>query len=324
MISKSGSFFNTSFSIKILKGMVIKMEKDFDGASASLETVEFDNRWPCRLRRLYYRKPALPYPHYASTVEIMLISGLSAKISIGARHYQIYPSSKAVFFVAPNTVHYTEIQPSESGEIAVFKISLELMAVYMNLDVLLRSSSHTLGDIPVYLPDNYDTVYDIICNRISYDGDVFAMLGGVLELFRYLDAQISRKNDGSTVSPTNKKICRIIAWMEKNFLSPVTVDDAARELHYSKYYFCKIFKENVGISFLQYLNILRINHAIRLMENGKNATECCYECGFQSFSHFLKLFRKVTGYTTSEYRRVLSEQGNGRYNEKSSLGKDPE
>lgn len=283
------------------------MAKESETASASLEQVAFENRWPCRLRKVQFHKVTIPYPHYASTIEIMLVSGLSGIVSVGAEHYPIEPHERAVFFVAPNTIHYTDIQPSETGKIMVFKISLELLSVYLNIDVLLASNSHALADIPSYLPNSYEAMYDIICNRISYTGDAYAMLEGVVALFRYLDAQISKKANHPAAFPTNPKICEIITWMENHFSQPVTVEDAAKELHYSKYHFCKIFKESVGISFLQYLNILRINHAIRLMENGKTATECCYECGFQSLSHFLKLFKKSTGYTTNQYRKFLSE-----------------
>ena len=103
----------------------------------------------------------------------------------------------------------------------------------------------------------------------------------------------------------NDKILEIIKWTQERVCERITVEDAAAELHYSKYHFCRLFKEHVGISYLKYINTLKIDHAAKLLREGHSSTYCCFECGFDSLSYFLKLFKDITGYTTSEYKKIM-------------------
>ena len=57
-----------------------------------------------------------------------------------------------------------------------------------------------------------------------------------------------------------------------------------------------------GMSFKQYLNILRVTHAKRLIETTNlNLTDICFECGFGSYSGFYRAFEKITGAPPNKY-----------------------
>lgn len=279
------------------------MEKPF----ANEEKIVFQNAWPCRLRTLDIAFDFFPYPHYASTVEMMLVERANGTVWIGTQRFEVKATERAVFFVAPNVIHYTEFQKGE-GQIHVFKISPELLSIYMNLNAVLSAKGYSLYDIPMRVDEAYDEIHGIAFERISYDGDPFRMISGLSALFSVFDRYVASTSEIAVAKPTNEKISMAISWMQKHVCEQITVADAARELHYSKYYFCRKFKEYVGVSFSHYLNILKINHAIECMKQGHSATYCCYECGFGSLSHFLKLFREITGYTTSEYRALLHKK----------------
>ncbi|MGJ8724102.1 MAG: AraC family transcriptional regulator [Roseibacillus sp.] len=69
-------------------------------------------------------------------------------------------------------------------------------------------------------------------------------------------------------------------------------------------YFCQLFKHETGMTFLQYLNDLRIQNACTLLrESGDSITEICYRVGFNDYSHFSRLFKKHVGQSAAEFRK---------------------
>jgi AraC-like DNA-binding protein len=72
--------------------------------------------------------------------------------------------------------------------------------------------------------------------------------------------------------------------------------------------FCRFFKKNTGKTFIEFLNEFRITHACKLLaESDFSITDICYECGYNNFSHFNSYFKKITGKSPSEYRKLLGQ-----------------
>ena len=74
----------------------------------------------------------------------------------------------------------------------------------------------------------------------------------------------------------------------------------------STFYFCKLFKKATGLTFTDYLSRLRIEKAKNLLLNPNlRISEVAYEVGFQSLTHFNRMFRKLTGQSPSAWRETL-------------------
>ena len=70
--------------------------------------------------------------------------------------------------------------------------------------------------------------------------------------------------------------------------------------------FCRYFKRVTGKTFTKLVNEYRIVHATKLIQESQlGITDICYECGFNSFSHFNKMFKEITGESASKYRSNL-------------------
>ena len=68
--------------------------------------------------------------------------------------------------------------------------------------------------------------------------------------------------------------------------------------------FCRYFKERSGKTFMEYLLDLRIGHACKLLiENKIDITQISIECGFNTITHFNRIFKRNTGLTPSEYKK---------------------
>ena len=55
------------------------------------------------------------------------------------------------------------------------------------------------------------------------------------------------------------------------------------------------------MTYIQYLNQVRISNAVRLLVSGESTTATAFECGFTNASYFIEVFKKAHGCTPKEY-----------------------
>ena len=86
----------------------------------------------------------------------------------------------------------------------------------------------------------------------------------------------------------------------------LSLNAVARAVNTSTFYFCKMFKKATGLRFTQYLSRVRIEKAKNLLLNPNlRVSEIAYEVGFQSLTHFNRVFKRVTGQSPTAYRKQL-------------------
>jgi len=86
----------------------------------------------------------------------------------------------------------------------------------------------------------------------------------------------------------------------------LSLSKVAKAVNTSTFYFCKMFKRATGLHFTQYLARVRIEKAKNLLLNPNlRVSEIAYEVGFQSLTHFNRVFKKVTGLSPTYYRKQL-------------------
>ncbi len=84
----------------------------------------------------------------------------------------------------------------------------------------------------------------------------------------------------------------------------LSLDDVATSVNWSAYYFSRMFKKATGLNFVDYVARVRIDQAKKLLLNPHlNVSEIAYEVGFQSITHFNRVFRKLTGTSPTDYRK---------------------
>jgi AraC-like DNA-binding protein/ligand-binding sensor protein len=84
---------------------------------------------------------------------------------------------------------------------------------------------------------------------------------------------------------------------------PIDLDNVAKAMHVSTFYFCKIFKKATGLTFTDYLGRVRIEKAKSLLLNPHlRISEIAYDVGFQSLTHFNRVFRQVTAQSPTAFR----------------------
>ncbi|MGI5893043.1 MAG: AraC family transcriptional regulator [Candidatus Merdivicinus sp.] len=85
-------------------------------------------------------------------------------------------------------------------------------------------------------------------------------------------------------------------YMQEHFAEELSIETISAAAGFSKYYFCRGFKEITGRTVVDYLNFLRCTHAKRLLSTGRcNVSEAAERSGFRNFSYFSKIYRKYMG-----------------------------
>ncbi|WP_051251243.1 helix-turn-helix transcriptional regulator [Paenibacillus harenae] len=109
-----------------------------------------------------------------------------------------------------------------------------------------------------------------------------------------------------TSFPTSKErhVQSVITYLDKRYKEDLTLESMQNELHLSKYYLAKTFKEVTGSTIFQFLMQRRIYQAkIELIDGDKPITEIGYEVGFKHPSHFSRAFKLQTKLTPEQYRK---------------------
>lgn len=103
-------------------------------------------------------------------------------------------------------------------------------------------------------------------------------------------------------SAYSQGMSRLIQYINRHAMEPLSLDDLAGAFYVSKYYILREFKKYTGISIHQYLIIRRILIAQELIRQGVKPKDACIQCGFSDYSSFYRAFRARTGVSPEQYR----------------------
>ena len=99
------------------------------------------------------------------------------------------------------------------------------------------------------------------------------------------------------------RIRDIYVLIDERYQDKITLDEVADLCNLTKPAFCRYFKKATGSTFTAFLNQYRISQAKRLLLLGKNVSEACYECGFESLSYFNRTFKRITMENPSRFKK---------------------
>jgi AraC-like DNA-binding protein len=98
-------------------------------------------------------------------------------------------------------------------------------------------------------------------------------------------------------------------FMLNNFRSEINLDALALEARLSKYHFARQFKAATGLTCMQYLSLVRLSEAAKLLAGTSlRVSEVCYEVGFGDLTNFERRFKRDTGYTPTAFRKTFGRR----------------
>lgn len=140
-----------------------------------------------------------------------------------------------------------------------------------------------------------------VLNKRQYDS-ILRLLTIFAQHLATLSNQLSVKEENAEPPMISK--ARI--YIADRHAEDLSLDEVAKAVNMSAFYFCKMFKKATGMTFTDYLARIRVEKVKNLLLNPhKRISEAAFEAGFQSLSQFNRVFRRIAGEAPTAYRDRL-------------------
>lgn len=262
-------------------------------------------------RLAYSTAPGGYHPlHWHDEIELLYQLNGEATIQIEGRRYHI--PQKHLTVIDSRQVHSTYTYSDTSMFICIH-ISRQYMERYLpDIDL------YQIHCIPDEISDEQFPKYRVICQMLEnltrlYIENASAFLmeaeGIILQILAHLIRHFSLRS-ATQITSTDKltldRIRKIISYVEEHFKEPVSLENISGYLGLTKEYFCRFFKKNMGMSFLRYVNEVRISHIYQdLIRTDAPVYEIAEQNGFQNQKLFNRTFKEVYGCTPSSVRKKM-------------------
>jgi two-component system response regulator YesN len=175
------------------------------------------------------------------------------------------------------------------GELGLLKARLLEL-----LSILSRSAVEGGVDIDVILEKNLTYVNKVM--GINNQEDLCAWISTALDEFIEM---VYSHQDAKKVT----QIRPAINYVDANYDKPITLADIAKASYLSASRLAHIFKEQMGITLIDYLTSVRIERAKQLLlGTEQNCTEICFQVGYNNQSYFTRTFKELVGMTPRKFR----------------------
>ena len=102
----------------------------------------------------------------------------------------------------------------------------------------------------------------------------------------------------------NDYVSTVVEYINRNFAQITSIGQIAEAFFVSKYHLCRVFKNAMKVTLIEYLNQVKIKNARQLLEfSDREVGDIAEACGFNSVAYFSNVFKKITGIAPSEYRK---------------------
>lgn len=236
----------------------------------------------------------------------------------GERYYFIKDRSYHVkkgdlVLIQPNVLHKTMEANSPHHE----RILINFKDYFM--EPMYRSILEDLFDVfeegPILHPDARELIMiESIVEKMlreqrqteyGTEGYVRLLLGELLLLiYRHIQHSDSRSKNSEHPTSLHRKVSDIVKYINEHFREPMSLKELSGHFHISPYYLCRIYKEVTGFGVIEYVNSLRVQEAQKLLKSTKmSVTGITEQVGFDSSTHFGRIFKSACGMSPLQYRK---------------------
>lgn len=115
--------------------------------------------------------------------------------------------------------------------------------------------------------------------------------------------------DHAASMQSHSRLAFVVQFIRENLHQPLTIELLSKKAYMSQTHFFRAFKNELGISPVDFIHSERIKLAKILLANPlKTVSEVCYACGFNNMSYFSKLFKRLTRLSPSEFRQKFQPE----------------
>jgi len=257
------------------------------------------------------------YYHWHRGFEILAVHQGQGSVIVNQKTYELKPGM--LFYFQPFQLHkvYADVDESRPYERSVFHFEPESMeGVLRNFpalhDVFMRMRKGLINVQGIDM-SGWEEELNSACSAFQQSIAASAASSkfeqSILYLLKLLSLIERKVIPGPEQEEHMKPIRqseRIMSWIEKHYGEPFRLEELADELHMSKSYLSRLFRQETGSSITGYLTARRIQQACHLLQSTNKSVEVIGEqVGLTNASYFISLFKRIMGVSPHQYRLRL-------------------
>lgn len=104
---------------------------------------------------------------------------------------------------------------------------------------------------------------------------------------------------------SKKLICDILIYINQNINKNITIDELSNIFFFDKFYIMKLFKKELNITIINYINAIRIYNSLKDFKYNNNIMRIALNNGFNSIEYFSETFKNVLKISPREYKYFI-------------------
>lgn len=249
--------------------------------------------------------------HWHDRIELHIVK--SGTLILNCNGEEVIVNPGEVSIISPTFTHSGN---SGIGGVEYYVIMFQIEDLYNDSLPYKRYMEYVSnGDIYFQFKTDIPQIV-VLANEIvemNIKRDEYHTLEIVGSLYRLLGllCQHCKIDNNHSLQPPVDEFDNVINYINANFNKKITVDTVSRKFNYEKSYFCRKFKNTTGINATKYIRILRLEHALYLLENtDKSITDISISCGFSDSAYFINCFKNMYNTTPLKYRNTKLQTSN--------------
>ena len=237
--------------------------------------------------------------HLHNYLEIIHITSGKISMQVGTKTYDAYPGD--IIYISPNVPHCYTSHPEEEPP------KMRVISSCVDVFPLLRKDIEKIPLFPVLR--SFQVHPDVLYaenrlfeldsrqeNAVFFSSFTSLILGHILPLMGLKSPE-----------ETDDLVSGVVTYLANHYLEQLSLETVARRFGVNTFKLSRIFSNDLGISFKESINSLRISHACYLLlSTDASITFIAAECGYNNQQTFNRVFKEQNLCTPKEYRKTHS------------------
>jgi AraC-like DNA-binding protein len=267
------------------------------------------------IRKMYTENPLknkrTHYAHSNDGYELYLLLKGDVSFSIDGQIHKLEPYD--LLLINNKEIHRTIIHSD---------VPHERVYIYFNPNIVAQFSSEKFNLLNIFenrelghgnkigqelvknsiIPNYFEQIYEWSKNdmpeqKIMMMSTLVQLIVKVSNIFSHNEIDEKIRDDASY----NGKIYVVLNYISSNLHRKITLDELEKNFYINKYYLCHLFKKVTGFTLMEYITYKKVSIAKEFLQKGNPINVVCTNLGFEDYSSFYRIFKKIVGISPQEY-----------------------
>lgn len=247
--------------------------------------------------------------HFHQDIELIYI--LDGSISLSILNETFEMNKEDIIIINPNKKH--SYKANKNSLIGIFMIEFRELRDYLKRDLIIFLCNSVINN-----NDSYDILRSYLKKILNHylitkEKNDYYQLSLFYKVIDYIINQYlvnsTEKDKIKNLDKDYIRINEITSYINYNYNAKISLNDLSNKLFLSNAHLSRYFKKNFGMTFVEYVNNIRLNHAVEdLIYGNKTITKIVFDNGFSNSSIFNKVFKETYGVAPSTYQKNIRKE----------------